>query len=150
GYPVLQYSVIWSNEDGGTSTRALMARWGRTTDIEWVYKAFLAPDGSVHHATIQAANHKEIEFRGRLEGLHPFLLTATDNNKMAYDGTSQVRSQIPPVLTDLSQHSREELMDEQPFSYRVMAKELIREEKLRPYATVQSENVSDPRNYLYI
>ena len=30
------YTVIFSNEDGGTQTTALMARWGRTTDIEWV------------------------------------------------------------------------------------------------------------------
>src|SRR5215475_8908100 len=31
----LAYTVIFSNEDGGTQTTALMARWGRTTDIEW-------------------------------------------------------------------------------------------------------------------
>src|SRR5215470_8148848 len=29
----LAYTVIFSNEDGGTQTTALMARWGRTTDI---------------------------------------------------------------------------------------------------------------------
>ena len=39
GEDTLQYTVIFSNEDGGTSTRALMARWGRTTDIEYVYRA---------------------------------------------------------------------------------------------------------------
>ena len=32
----LRYTVIFSNEDGGTQTSALMARWGRTTDIEWI------------------------------------------------------------------------------------------------------------------
>lgn len=143
GAPVLQYTVIYSNEDAGTSTRALMARWGRTTDIEWVYKAF--PD----HATIQAAAHKEIEFKGKLEGRHPVLITATDNNNVAYDRTSEVRYQIPPVLTDLSAHSREELMDERPFAYQIMAKELAREDKLRSFGTVQGQNVSDPKNYLY-
>src|ERR1019366_1475583 len=112
----------------------------RTTDIEWVYKAFLKPDGSLHHASIQAAAHKEIAFKGKREGLHPLLLTATDNNNVAYDATSPVRYQIPPVLVDLSQHSREQVMDERPFSYRVMAKELAREEKLRSYGTVQGSN----------
>jgi hypothetical protein len=34
----LQYSIIWSNEDGGTNTPQLMARWGRSTDIEWIYR----------------------------------------------------------------------------------------------------------------
>ena len=32
-----RYSVIFSNEDGGTQTDRLMATWGRTTDIEFVY-----------------------------------------------------------------------------------------------------------------
>ncbi|MGI8743333.1 MAG: hypothetical protein ACR2NN_12335 [Bryobacteraceae bacterium] len=149
GFPVLQYTVIYSNEDAGTSTRALMARWGRTTDIEWVYKAFLNADGTVHHAIIQAAAHKEILFAGKLEGLHPVLITATDNNNVAYDSVSAVRYQIPPVEADLTAHSREELMDQHPFAYVVMAKELIREHKLRPYGVVDGEKVGDPRNYLY-
>ncbi len=148
-YPVLQYTVIYSNEDAGTSTRALMARWGRTTDIEWVYKAFLNADGTVHHATIQAAEHKETLFRGKREGTHPVLITATGNNNVADDAVSEVRYQIPPVLADLNTHSREQVMDEHPFSYLVMAKELEREHKLRPYGTVADQNVSDPRNYLH-
>src|SRR5262245_30094835 len=32
-----RYSVVFSNEDGGTATDRLMATWGRTTDIEYVY-----------------------------------------------------------------------------------------------------------------
>ena len=35
--PPYRYSVIFSNEDGGTQTDRLMATWGRTTDIEFVY-----------------------------------------------------------------------------------------------------------------
>ncbi len=148
-YPVLQYTVIYSNEDAGTSTRALMARWGRTTDIEWVYKAFLNADGTIHHATIQAAEHKETLFRGKREGTHPVLITATGNNNVADDAVSEVRYQIPPVIADLAAHSREQVMDEYPFSYLVMAKELQREHKLRPFGTVADQNISDPRNYLY-
>lgn len=34
----LKYSVIFSNEDGGTPGVALMARWSRTTDIELAYE----------------------------------------------------------------------------------------------------------------
>lgn len=148
-YPVLQYTVIYSNEDAGTSTRALMARWGRTTDIEWVYKAFLNQDGTVHHATIQAAEHKETLFRGKREGTHPVLITATGNNNVADNAISEVRYQIPPVLADLATHSREQVMDEHGFIYLVMAKELEREHKLRPYGTVEDQNIGDPRNYLY-
>ena len=39
------YTVILSNEDGGTYTERLMARWGRTADIEWCYAASPSPKG---------------------------------------------------------------------------------------------------------
>lgn len=149
GMVILQYTVIYSNEDAGTSTRALMARWGRTTDIEWVYRAFLNSDGTLHHAIIQAAAHKEIPFAGKLEGHHPVLITATDNNNVAYDAVSAVRYQIAPVIADLTVRSREDVMDEHPFAYVVMRKELVREHKLRPYGVTDGEKISDPRNYLY-
>lgn len=150
GFPVLQYTVIYSNEDGGTPTRALMARWGRTADIEWVYKAFLNAGGAIDHATIQAADHKEIPFAGKREGLHPVLITATDNNNVAYGAVSAVRYQIPPEEANLDAHSREELMDRHPFIYAVMAKELIREHKLRPYGVAEGDKVGDPRSYLFL
>lgn len=64
GQQILQYTVIFSNEDGGTSTRSLMARWGRTTDIEYVYRAYLKPGGTLDKAIIQSRGHKDIEFNG--------------------------------------------------------------------------------------
>ena len=150
GAPLLQYTVIFSNEDGGTSTRALMARWGRTTDIEYVYRAFLNADGSVRRATIQVKDHKEVEFSGRRDGRHPLLMPVTDNNMVGeVEHPTPVRYQIAPVLVDLTGHSREELMDRNPMAYKVMAEELKREGKLRPFGTVDEEKVSDPHNYLY-
>ncbi|MGD0295508.1 MAG: response regulator [Bryobacteraceae bacterium] len=150
GSSFLQYTLIFSNEDGGTSTRALMARWGRTTDVEYVYRAFLSPDGSVRKSTIQVEGHKEKEFAGRRDGSHPLLMPVTDNNMIGeVDKPNAVRYQIAPVLVDLTGHSREEVMDQHPITYKLMAKELKREGKLRPFGTVDGEKVSDPRNYLY-
>jgi hypothetical protein len=150
GHPLLQYTMIFSNEDGGTSTRALMARWGRTTDIEYLYKAFLDANGKLVKATIQAKDHKEIEFTGKRDGSHPLLTPVTDNNMVAGDETSPVRYQIAPVLVDLTNHSREKVMDDNPITYEVMVKELVREKKLRPFGKVDAEKISDPRNYLFI
>jgi CheY-like chemotaxis protein len=150
GKPLLQYTTIFSNEDGGTSTRALMARWGRTTDIEYIYKRWLSADGSPGRATIQAKDHKEIEFDGRYEGSHPVLIPSTRNNMVSGQGASEIRYQIPPALVDLSSAAREETMDRQPITYQVMAKELVREEKLRAYGVVKGESISDPRNYLFL
>ena len=150
GKPLLQYTAIFSNEDGGTSTRALMARWGRTTDIEYIYRVWLDPAGRASRATIQAKDHKEVEYRGRREGAHPVLIPVTDNNMVAPDGSTPIRYQLAPVVVDLAGTSREAVMDAQPFTYRVMAQELAREGKLRPFGTVDGEKISDPRNYLYI
>ena len=150
GGPYLQYTVIFSNEDGGTSTRALMARWGRTTDVEYVYRVFLGPDGSGRRATIQAENHKEVEFRGQRDGTHPLLMPITDNNMIGEASEpTPIRYQIAPILVDLTGHSREQVMDQHPIAYRLMAKELKREEKLRPFGVVDGEKISDPINYLY-
>lgn len=150
GEPLLSYTVIFSNEDGGTSTRALMARWGRTTDVEYVYKAFLNPDGTLKRATMQGRGHQEVEFNGQREGAHPLMIPVTDNNMVSGEATSAIRYQIAPVEIDLSHHSRELIIDEHPLAYRVMSQELLREDKLRPFGTVDGNKVSDPRNYLYI
>jgi hypothetical protein len=54
------------------------------------------------------------------------------------------------MLVDLTHHSREQVMDENPLTYQVMVKELAREDKLRPFGAVEGEKISDPRNYLYV
>jgi len=150
GQTVLQYSVIFSNEDGGTSTRFLMARWGRTTDIEFVYRVFLRPDGTREKAIIQARGHKEILYTGPYENDHPLLMPVTDNNMVAGEGPSAVRYQPAAVKVDLQTVSRESVMDLAPFTWQAMIKELLREGKLRPYGVERGEDISDPRNYLFL
>lgn len=144
---VLEYTVIFSNEDGGTSTRALMARWGRTTDVEFIYRVWL--DGS-GRTMIQAKDHKEIAFTGAREESHPLLYVSTRNNMVAADGVAAARFQLAPQLVDLNGHSREQVMDDQPLTYRAASLELQREDKLRPFGVVDGQNISDPRNYLYL
>jgi hypothetical protein len=147
GRPVLQYTTIFSNEDGGTSTRALMARWGRTTDIEYTYRYWL----DTGEGSMQARDHREAPFRGSFaDGRHPLLIPSTQNNMVSDEGTSSIRYQLAPRLADLSNRSREFIMDEQPVAYRVMAQEIEREGKIRPFGVVDGEKISDPRNYLYI
>lgn len=150
GQKILQYTVIFSNEDGGTSTRSLMARWGRTTDIEYVFRAYLKADGTLDKAIIQSRGHKDIEFTGPFFGTHPMLMPVTDNNMVAGEGPSAVRYQPAAVLADLSKASREAVMDANPITWLVMTSELVRENKLRAYGEERGESISDPRNYLYI
>ena len=82
GVRTIEYTVIWSNEDGGTDAPQLMARWGRTTDIEWVYRVRLAPSGRLLSAEYQGPNHETTPFKGLHEARHPLLQTATSNNNV--------------------------------------------------------------------
>lgn len=140
----LRYSVIFSNEDGGTSTRGLMARWGRVTDIEYVYQVWPGKK-----AIIQTRDHKDVEFRGKLEGLHPLLAVVTDNNMVSDEGRSPIRYQLAPIVVDLSKASRELVMDQHPITYQISARELEREGKVRKYGTIEGQNISNPENYLF-
>jgi hypothetical protein len=148
GEKILQYTVIFSNEDGGTNTRALMARWGRTTDIEYVYRGPVRPDGLVSRAIIQGRGHKDVDFSGKKDGTHPILIPVTDNNMVGDDETSALRFQIVPGEHNDALQSREAMMP--PWTYEVMTKEMIREGKLRPYGVLDGDKISDPRNYLYV
>jgi hypothetical protein len=150
GADVLQYTVVFSNEDGGTSTRALMARWGRTTDIEYVYRCFLDRAGKCARATIQAKDHKDVDFDGQRLGQHPLLTPVTRNNMLAGRPATALRYQLAPIEIQPGVHSRETVMDLRPMAWTVMAKELRREGKLRPFGVVEEEKISDPRNYLYL
>src|SRR5262249_30206977 len=127
----LRYSVIFSNEDGGTSTRGLMARWGRVTDIEYVYQVW--PD---KRTLIQTRGHKDAEFRGKRDGLHPLLTVVTDNNMVSDEAPTPVRYQLTPILYDLKNCSRECVMDDFPYTYAISARELEREGKLRKFGVV--------------
>ncbi len=147
----LIYTVIFSNEDGGTSTRALMARWGRTTDIEYVYKVWLNSDGSALRREIQGRDHKDVLFTGPFEADRPLLVPVTRNNMVEGVVTKAgERYDFEPLLVDLRDHSREYVMDLKPDTWKIMREELKRENKIRPYGVVKDEDISDPLNYAYI
>lgn len=148
----LEYTVIFSNEDGGTSTRDLMARWGRTTDIEYIYRVWLNAAGSSLKTLIQTRNHEDVPYTGTWAGSHPILMPVTDNNMVAPAELSgaPIRYQLAPVLAELDHGSRERVMDAAPFTYRIAAEELVREGKLRSAGTFDGEKISDPRNYLMV
>lgn len=139
---VLQYTCIFSNEDGGTNTPALLARWGRTVDIEHVYRVFFDVSGKLIAELFQGVKHKETPFAGRRVGLHPVYGVASNNNNFSDQPTSQVRLAPWPQAADLRSHSRESLLDSNSWAYRVMAEELEREGKFK--------EVADPRKYLYV
>lgn len=149
----IEYTVVFSNEDGGTSTRDLMARWGRASDIEFVYRVWPGSGGRPARTLIQTRNHKEVPYTGPYRDLHPLLQPVTDNNMVDAVQSPPARALLyRPLPIDFpdGEGSRERVMDADPATYRAVAKELEREKKLRPYGRFEGESIGDPRNYLYI
>lgn len=154
GHRILEYSVVWSNEDGGTDSPALMARWGRTTDIEWVYRVEVDANGDRVGGTgvYQAPEHQTLPFSGSYEGDHPVLQTCTVNNNMCDTVTSPapLRFFLDTTETRPEGRARELLMDRDPWTYPVMAQEMIREGKIESPSNPATPAVGDQRTYLFV
>jgi hypothetical protein len=149
GVLIVRYTVIFTNEDGGTQTAALMARWGRATDIEWVYQ-IRARGGEIIEETYQGVEHETKFFTGpRAGGVHPLLAVASDNNNFSDLACSAVRFAPLPIRSRLEKATRESVMDLYPQAYRVMTEELIREQRISE-APTDINHIADPRDYLYI
>lgn len=152
GHKVLQYTIVWSNEDGGTDSPALMARWGRTTDIEWAYRVEVDADGNTVPGTdvYQAPNHQTLVFAGTLEGDRPLLETCTSNNNMCDKVDDPMRFSLSPLEELPAGAAREHQMDVNPWTYQVMAQEMLREGQIESPSDPQTAAVGDQRTYLYI
>jgi hypothetical protein len=159
-----RYSVVFTNEDGGTPADRLMATWGRTTDIEYVYSVEVDERGEILAEDMQGPDHKILPFRGKREvrhpeilpfrgnrdARHPLLWVVTDNNMVLDAGSTRVRYAPAPVAFPLRDVSREAVMDQHPWLYGVMAMELAREGKLKPDAPPGNGLVPDPRRFVYV
>lgn len=156
GHVIEEYSVIWSNEDGGTNTPALMARWGRTTDIEWIYRVELDEHGQrvPGSDTYQAPEHATLQFTGQYLGGHPVLQTCTWNNNMCDAVTAapadRMLFRLDYRATRPADRSRELIMDQNPWTYAVTAQEAVREGRIESPSDPATPEVGDERTYLFI
>jgi hypothetical protein len=154
GHRMLTYSIVWSNEDGGTSTPQLMARWGRTTDIEWIYQVEVDAGGQrvPGTAVFQSPNHVTQQFAGAYEGDHPLLQTCTLNNNVCDTVDDPMRFSLSTEEgLDAATQAREQVMDRNPWTYWVADAEARREGKVQADPpTTSTTFIADPRNYLYL
>jgi hypothetical protein len=176
-----RYSVIFSNEDGGTATDRLMATWGRTTDIEFVYGIEVDAAGRTLAEEFQGPSHVVTPFRGAHEALHPLEFVVTDNNMVSdrpggsggsrrsggsdrssgsgasgrpggsgLGGPRHVRYAVAPEPFDLTNRSREVVMDAHAWTYRVSSQEMLREGKIADDARAGSGKIPDPRRFVFV
>jgi hypothetical protein len=145
-----RYSVIFSNEDGGTATDRLMATWGRTTDIEFVYGAEVDAAGQILAEEFQGPGHEVPAFKGQHEARHPLLWVSTDNNMVSESGPTRIRYAPQAVKFDLTNVSREAVMDANPWTYAIASVEMRRERKIVDDAPPGHNTISDPRRFVYV
>jgi hypothetical protein len=148
----LRYSVVFSHEDGGTPTRALLARWGRTTDIEQVYDVTRS-GARVVNEVFQGPDHVIRAFHGRRRGDAPVLLVATLNNMVTDRGRGVAAVRPVPAEVDLAGFTRESTMDARPWVYRVMETERAAEGRIAANAPVDDQWAKlapDAREHVYL
>ena len=147
----ITYSIIFSNEDSrvGVGLADLMFSYGRTTDIEWVYRVELDCDGAIIDEQFQGASHTTTDFTGNKINQHPILKNATLNCNFTDIGISDYKFFLAPINQERS-GTRQVLMDDNPWSYRIMGEELINENRYEVPADSETLEISDVRNYVYI
>jgi hypothetical protein len=144
-----RYSVIFTNEDGGTATDRLMATWGRTTDIEFVYGVEIDRRGQIVAEQFQGPGHEVPPFKGRHDGRHPLLWVSTDNNMVSESGPTEIRYAPAPERFDLTNVSREAVMDRHPWSYALASAEMKREGKIADEGPGHN-TIPDPRRFVFV
>jgi len=145
-----RYSVIFTNEDGGTQTDRLMATWGRTTDIEFVYGVELDGSGKILAEEFQGPGHEVPAFTGTHEARHPLLWVSTDNNMVSQSGPTRIRYRLVPQLFDLTNQSREAVMDASPWTYAIASVEMRREGKVAADPPTGVNKIPDPRRFVHV
>lgn len=153
GSRTIEYRVVWSNEDGGTATPDLFARYGRGVDAEPMLRVRVAADGRVLEERYQAAIHQWRRFDGERVGTRPILRVSTANSMVsARRSTRPVEvwsdAAVAPVAASTGEF---EVMRAHPWTWSVMAQELLREGKAAPADAVRgARQVGDPRRYVYL
>ena len=142
--------MIFANEDGGTKTDRLMATWGRTTDIEFVYGVEVDQHDRILAEEFQGPGHEVPVFKGRHEGRHPLLWVSTDNNMVSESGPASIRYAPMAVKFDLTDQAREAVMDASPWTYAIAAVEMRREGKIADDPPPGINQIADPRRFAFV
>jgi hypothetical protein len=142
----LRYTLIFSDEDSLSSVReteAQMARYGRRTDIEWLYEVTFDPKGKILKRIYQGDilrgwGHSRRAFRGKFVAgtQHPILYDIASHN-VFLDHPSHRQKGMPveghalvPRIRIDEPRAREWVMIQNPWIYQVSDEELAYEHKL--------------------
>jgi hypothetical protein len=100
----------------------------------------------------QSPNHGTEAFAGRYEYRRPVLETCTLNNNVCDTVDDPMRFALSTEESlDSATQAREQVMDANPWTYRIMAEEARREGKVVANPDpAQTTLIADPQNYMYL
>jgi hypothetical protein len=75
---------------------------------------------------------------------------STDNNMVSESGPTRIRYRLAPQKFDLTNQSREAVMDASPWTYATASVEMRREGKVVDDAPPGNNTISDPRRFAYV
>lgn len=141
------FTYVLTNEDAGTGLfpTLLMARYGRPTDIEGLYRAGPQPE-------IQAEGHAWIPFEGPFEGTHPLLKITTLNGLVGPAGEEVYR--LSPTPIDFSSQNgaipRERVLDQAPWILAASFAEVERQLQTAKDGGPADAHIGAPDDYIFI
>jgi hypothetical protein len=142
---VIRYTLYFTDEDSIetiSGTESQMMKYGRRTDIEWVYEVELDERLQVIHRRYQGGivfglGHKTYEFQGEFlpKSQHPILYNVANHNVFS-DSKSWIYNDtldgyhLAPQFEIKHPEAREWVMFNNPWMFQVSDRELQRERKL--------------------
>jgi len=147
----IEYHVVFSHEDAGTDLTGLLAKWGHTTDIEWVYRVRWGESGLTLREEFQGPGHRAMPFRGtRALGGHPVLQVSGRHGMVTDRVRCPFRAALAPVWRQPEDEPREAVMHAFPWTWRVSAQEVVRQVPLEPTPVPATPAPADPRTYVFL
>jgi hypothetical protein len=155
GNKKLRYTIFFTDEDSvgdSNATEFQMARYGRRTDVEWIYEVELDRNGQVIRrqyqgglitkGPLEGAGHATYPFKGSfVDGQHPVLYNVANHNVFSDKPLDTMRGlpfigyQLLPSEAIECCAPREVVMTRNPWMYKVSDVELAREGKLSKPST---------------
>lgn len=155
GGRIIEYHVVFSNENGGTKTADLMSQYGNTLDVEPIFRVQLDATGRLMTEQYQAPLHHWTEFTGDRSAGRPIVRVSTTNNLVSsrittsgaerWSNTLTLRTSTlngtEPVMTDA------DVIRVSPWIRSITERELQREGKIATQHPSRNQ-IYSPERYL--
>ncbi|MCW2950175.1 MAG: hypothetical protein JWN41_1188 [Thermoleophilia bacterium] len=156
GSKTIEYRVLFTHEEGGTTDHDLLAAHGRAVDAEFCYRVQVDAHGNITGEQYQSAVHKWRPFDGTRDNGRPVLRIDTPNHMFSarvHTGESmRERWSIAASPAIANGQSEYVTMLANPWTWQLMVKELRRGGNVTGAIEARRgpRQIADPTRYIYL